>query len=191
MSRIGKTPIVIPDGVKVDVAGSEITVAGKLGTMSHTINKEISVEINEDKIVFVRCDDTRKVKALHGLNRALTNNMVIGVSKGYEKTLQVIGNGYNAEIVGPWIKMSLGYSHDILLEVPEGLNVKADAVPRSARTFHKELQSIVTVSGMNKEVVGHFCAEIRKCRPPENYKGKGIRYLGEHVIIKAGKAGAK
>jgi len=105
------------------------------------------------------------------------------------KTLHVIGTGYSAERVGPWLRLSLGYAHDILLEIPEGLEVEAEAVPRS-KTVRSDLQSIIRVKGIDKQLVGHFSAEIRTCRPPENYKGKGIRYIDEHVTIKAGKAGA-
>jgi large subunit ribosomal protein L6 len=116
--------------------------------------------------------------------------MVKGVSEGYQKNLQVIGTGYSAERIGPWLKLSLGYSHDIIMEVPEGLTVETEAVPRS-KTSRTDLQSIIRVKGIDKQLVGEFAAEIRACRPPENYKGKGIRYENESVIIKAGKAGTK
>ena len=114
--------------------------------------------------------------------------MVTGVTEGYTITLHVIGTGYNAELMGPWLKLNLGYSHDIVMEIPEGLTVEAEAAPRS-KTTRNDLTSIIRVKGMDKQLVGHFAAEIRKCRPPENYKGKGIRYHDEYVVIKAGKAG--
>ena len=189
MSRIGKKPVVLPEGVKAKITGSHIEVEGKLGKLSHDLVGGITMSLNENRLVFERLDDTREQKAFHGLGRALVQNLVTGVSEGYEKKLHVIGTGFTAERVGPWLKLSVGYSHDIYLEIPEGLEVKAEAIPRG-KGMHPEHQANIFVRGIHKEDVGKFSAEIRGCRKPENYKGKGIRYSTEHVIIKAGKAGA-
>jgi large subunit ribosomal protein L6 len=189
MSRIGKKPIVLPEGVKVSITGNHIEVEGKLGKLSHELVGGITIAEQEGILVLTRLDDSRDQKAFHGLGRALVNNLVEGVSKGYQKQLHVIGTGYSAEVVGPWLRLSVGYSHDILLEIPEGVDVKAEAIPRG-KGMHAEHQANVFVSGIHKEDVGKFAAEVRACRKPENYKGKGIRYSTEHVTIKAGKAGA-
>lgn len=193
MSRIGNYPIPIPEGVSVNLDSSNgkdvVKIKGKLGELSHALNIGISI-INEHKIIKVnRKDDTKKQRALHGLTRALLSNLVIGVSEGYEKQLQLVGTGYTAEIKGKWLRLVLGYSHDVLLRIPEHLTVEAEAVPRS-RGKKSDVQAIIKVKGISKEAVGNFAAEIRKCRPPENYKGKGIRYSDETVTIKAGKTGA-
>ena len=189
MSRIGKKPIILPEDVKVTITGNHIDVEGKLGKLSHDLVGGITVSEIDGTLVLLRQDDSREQKAFHGLGRALINNLVEGVSKGYQKLLHVIGTGYSAQVVGPWIKLSVGFSHDILLEVPEGIEIKAEAIPRG-KGMHAEHQSNVLVCGIHKEDVGKFAAEIRACRKPENYKGKGIRYSTERVIIKAGKAGA-
>ena len=190
MSRIGKAPVKLGD-VKVEVSSEGlVAVKGKLGELSYQLQPGITVNIEDNVLHVLRQDDSKSQKALHGLTRALIQNMVIGVSEGYLKTLNVIGTGYSAEAIGPWLKLSLGYSHDIMLQVPAGLTVEAEAVPRSKGT-RSDLTSIIRVKGIDKQMVGHFAAEIRGCRPPENYKGKGIRYQDEYVVIKAGKAGSK
>ncbi|MBI9031026.1 50S ribosomal protein L6 [bacterium] len=189
MSRIGKKPVVLPNGVKVNITGSHIEVEGKLGKLSHDLVGGITISQEDDRLVLLRQDDTREQKAFHGLGRALVQNLVTGVSEGYEKQLHVIGTGFSAEVIGPWIKLNVGYSHDIYLEIPAGLEVRAEAIPRG-KGMHPEHQANVFVKGIHKEDVGKFSAEIRGCRKPENYKGKGIRYSTERVIIKAGKAGA-
>ena len=189
MSRIGKKPVVLPEGVKVKLTGSHIEVEGKLGKLSHDLVGGITISQEENCLVLLRQDDTREQKAFHGLGRALVQNLVTGVSEGYQKQLHVIGTGFSAERVGPWLKLSIGYSHDIFLEVPQGLEVTVEAIPRG-KGMHPEHQANVFVKGIHKEDVGKFSAEIRGCRKPENYKGKGIRYSTERVIIKAGKAGA-
>lgn len=189
MSRIGNAPVKIDSGVSVDIQENLVLVKGKLGELRHELLEGISLEVEDGVINVKRRDDSKNQRAMHGLTRALIQNMVTGVTEGYVKTLQLIGTGYSAERVGPWLKLSLGFSHDILLEIPEGLEVEAEAVPRS-KTVRSDLQSIIRVKGIDKQLVGHFAAEIRTCRPPENYKGKGIRYENEHVTIKAGKAGA-
>lgn len=195
MSRIGKFPIPLPDDVNINIETKDMqtvfSVKGKLGELSYTLNKGITLEKIEDNVLLVkRTDETKEQKSLHGLTRALLFNMVEGVSKGYEKNLEVVGTGYNAEVKGLWLKLVLGYSHDILIEIPEHLTVEAEPVPRG-KGGKTNTQSIIRVKGISKEDVGKFAAEIRRCRPPENYKGKGIRYQGEFVKIKAGKTGAK
>ncbi|MCB5224761.1 MAG: 50S ribosomal protein L6 [Candidatus Cloacimonadaceae bacterium] len=189
MSRIGRAPIKIDPSVNVEIQENLVRVKGKLGELQYEMLPGISLELEDGIINVKRADDSKSQRAVHGLTRALIQNMVIGVTEGYLKTLHLIGTGYSAERVGPWLRLSLGYAHDILLEIPEGLEVEAEAVPRS-KTVRSDLQSIIRVKGIDKQLVGHFAAEIRTCRPPENYKGKGIRYDNEHVTIKAGKAGA-
>ncbi|OQX71164.1 MAG: 50S ribosomal protein L6 [Candidatus Cloacimonas sp. 4484_275] len=183
MSRIGKTPVKLPEGVKAEINKNKITISGKLGKLEYNLLDGISVR-EENGLLFVsRSDDTKEQKSFHGLTRALINNMVIGVSKGYEKVLQVIGTGYTAETVGPWLKLNVGYSHEILLEIPEGIKVEAQAIPRREQG-PLQVQAVIKVSGIDKEKVGQFAAEIRHCRPPApNLKGKGIRWEGERVRI--------
>jgi large subunit ribosomal protein L6 len=190
VSRIGNKLIQIPQGVEFNVNGNDVTIKGKLGELSYTILEGITLERNENSVKVVRADDTRIIKARHGLTRALLANMIIGVSEGYMKELHVIGTGYNAENVGPWLKLTLGYSHDILMEVPKGITVETEAVPRT-RGAKQSVNAKIRVKGISKEDVGKIAAEIRKCRPPENYKGKGIRYSDEFVRILPGKSGAK
>ncbi len=188
MSRIGRTPIKVPAGVTVQINDRDVHVKGKLGELNYTMQDGIVVVQEENLIKIERSDDSRPQKAFHGLTRALIQNMVTGVSEGYQKELHVIGTGYSAEVMKPWLKISIGYSHDILLEIPEGITVSAEPVARM-RGSKSALQAIVKVNGINKEDVGKFAAEIRKCRKPENYKGKGIRYADEFVKIKIGKSG--
>ena len=190
MSRIGKAPIKLPTDVTVNVNGSTVNVKGKLGQLSYELLEGITTEQSENVLTVKRADETRSMRAYHGLSRALIQNMVTGVSEGYLITLQVIGTGYSSEVRGPWLRLTLGYSHDILLQIPEGLTVETEAVPRSKGT-RADLTSIIRVKGIDKQLVGQFAAIVRGCRPPENYKGKGVRYHDEHVTIKAGKAGAK
>lgn len=190
MSRIGKAPIKLPSGVNVNVTDSLVTVKGSLGELKYELLTGITVEQHEGILNVLRSDESRKMRAFHGLSRALLQNMVTGVNTGYLITLQVIGTGYSAEIRGPWLRLSLGFSHDILLEVPAGLTVETEAVPRSKGT-RSDLQSIIRIKGIDKQLVGHFAAQVRSNRPPENYKGKGVRYHDEQVTIKAGKAGSK
>ena len=190
MSRIGKAPIKLSAGTTVAVDGSKVTVKGQLGELNYTLLEGISLE-QEDGIVHVkRVDDTKTMRAYHGLTRALLQNMVTGVTDGFMKTLNIIGTGYSSEVIGPWLRLSLGYSHDIMFNIPAGLAVEAQPVPRSKGT-RSDLTSIIRIKGIDKQLVGEFAAEVRACRPPENYKGKGIRYDNEYVPIKAGKAGSK
>ncbi len=190
MSRIGKSPIKIPAGVNVNVDNSLVTVKGALGELKYELLDGITVNEENGVLTVLRADESRKIRAFHGLSRALIQNMVTGVSEGYLITLQIIGTGYSSEVKGPWLRLTLGYSHDILLEIPEGLQVQAESVPRSKGT-RSDLQSIIRIKGIDKQLVGHFAAQVRGCRPPENYKGKGVRYHDEQVTIKAGKAGSK
>lgn len=189
MSRIGKTPIEIPKDVKIEVNGDTITVRGKKGELSYSLLKGITLDIQGNIINVKRENDSKSLRSYHGLTRALIQNMVTGVSEGFQKVLNVIGTGYSAEVVGIWLKLVVGYSHDILLEIPEGIDVDAKIIPRRDQG-KLGIQAVITIKGKSKEDVGKFAAEIRRCRPPENYKGKGIRYDGEYVQIKAGKAGA-
>lgn len=190
MSRIGKAPIKIGTEVQVKLQNNVVSVKGNLGELSYALMPGIDLKVEDGVLNVTRSDDTKSQRALHGLTRALLQNMVTGVTQGYQKTLNVIGTGYSAERIGPWLRLALGYSHDIMLQVPEGLTVEAEAVPRSKGT-RSDLQSIIRIKGIDKQMVGQFSAEVRSCRPPENYKGKGVRYENEHVTIKAGKAGSK
>ena len=177
MSRIGKAPISVPDGVTVEVSANAVTVAGKQGELSQEIPEGIQVEVHGDTIDVGRTDDTRQQRALHGLTRALVNNMVEGVTNGFMKELNIVGVGYRAQAKGNnALELALGFSHSVKVEAPDGI------------TFDVPEPTIIKVSGINKQLVGQVAADIRALRKPEPYKGKGIRYLGEHVIRKAGKA---
>ncbi len=190
MARIGKIPVKLPEGVKVNIKQDKITVTGEKGELSFVKNPLISVEEVDGSIVVSRKNDSREQKSLHGLTRSLINNMVIGVTEGFQKELQIIGTGYSAEIVGQWLKLNVGFSHEILIEIPEDLKVEAEAIPRREQGA-LGVQSVIKVQGISKEDVGKFAAEIKKCRPPLNYAtGKGIRYKGEYIRIKPGKTAA-
>jgi large subunit ribosomal protein L6 len=180
MSRIGKLPIPVPSGVDVAVDGREVTVQGPKGTLTHTLPLTIDVDRNDDGTLAVRRpDDERDNRALHGLTRTLVANMVTGVTEGYEKKLEIVGVGYRVIARGQNLEFALGYSHPILVEAPEGISFAVE----SATKF--------TVQGIDKQQVGEVAANIRKLRKPEPYKGKGIRYAGEYVRRKVGKAGKK
>ncbi|MCF7912863.1 MAG: 50S ribosomal protein L6 [Candidatus Cloacimonetes bacterium] len=189
MSRIGKTPIKLPVGVQISLEGMTVKVKGAKGELQYTLQKGISIKQEGNLLILERSDDSREQKSMHGLSRALVNNMVIGVSDGFKKVLQVIGTGYSAERIGPWLKLALGFSHDILMEIPDNLDVDAKVIPRREQG-KLGIQAEITVAGIHKEDVGKLAAEIRNCRPPENYKGKGIRYENEWIRIKPGKSGA-
>jgi large subunit ribosomal protein L6 len=178
MSRIGKKPVAIPAGVQVKINGSEVTVKGPKGELKREFTETIRVAQEGNELKVTRPDDLRESRALHGLTRALLNNMVEGVTKGFKKTMVVEGVGYRAEITGKNLMLYLGYSHPIMVVPPVG--IKLDADPK-AKT--------ISVEGIDKELVGEISAEIRALRPPEPYKGKGIRYDKEVVRRKAGKAG--
>ena len=190
MSRIGKTPVPVPEGIKVEIKDNIITVSSNNGELKFKFQDGITIKQEANELILERRDDSKGQKSFHGLTRALVNNMVIGLSEGYSKELQIIGTGYSAEVMGPWLKLSVGYSHDILIQIPENLKVEAELVPRREQG-PLGVQANVKVSGIQKEDVGKFAAEIRKCRPPLNYAtGKGIRYKGEYVRIKPGKTAA-
>jgi len=178
MSRIGKKPVSIPAGVQIKIDGSHVTVKGPKGELKRTFVDVISVAQDGDELKVTRPDDQRETRALHGLTRALLNNMVEGVTKGFKKTMVVEGVGYRAEMTGKNLMLYLGYSHPIMIAPPDGIAIVADP---KAKT--------ISVEGIDKEKVGEVSAEIRALRPPEPYKGKGIRYDNEIVRRKAGKAG--
>lgn len=178
MSRIGKQPVSLPKGVQVNIQGTTVKVKGPKGEMARTFSPTITLEMDNGQIVVKRPSDEPAVRALHGTTRALLRNMVLGVNDGFSKTLQIEGVGYRAELKGKQLVLSLGYSHPVLVDPPAGIGF---AVDEKAKT--------ITVSGIDKELVGQVASDIRNWRPPEPYKGKGLRYLGEHVRRKAGKAG--
>jgi large subunit ribosomal protein L6 len=178
MSRIGKKPVPVPAGVQVKINGSEVTVKGPKGELKRTFVESINVAQEGGELKVTRPDDLRETRALHGLTRALLNNMVEGVTSGFKKTMVVEGVGYRAEMAGKNLMLYLGYSHPIMIVPPDGITIDADP---KAKT--------ISVEGIDKEKVGEISAEIRALRPPEPYKGKGIRYDKEVVRRKAGKAG--
>jgi large subunit ribosomal protein L6 len=177
MSRIGKMPVPVPSGVEVSVSGQDVTVKGPKGSLDRTFPERVSIMVEDGEAVVDRADDTREAKALHGLSRALLANMVTGVSDGFRRELDIVGVGYRAALKGSALEMQLGFSHSVPFPAPDGI------------TFEVPEQTKIIVSGIDKEQVGQVAANIRKIRPPEPYKGKGIRYTGEYVRRKAGKAG--
>jgi large subunit ribosomal protein L6 len=178
MSRIGRLPIAVPSGVDVAIDDRLVTVKGPKGTLSHTVASPITVEREADVLEIKRPDDERESRSLHGLTRTLINNMVVGVTDGYEKKLEIVGVGYRVLSKGPTeLEFQLGYSHVINFHAPEGI------------TFAVESQTKLGVQGIDKQLVGEVAANIRKLRKPEPYKGKGVRYAGEQVRRKVGKAG--
>jgi len=177
MSRIGRNPITVPSGVEVNIDGREVTVKGPKGTLSHTVAEPIEVNLEDGKVVVSRPNDINKVRGLHGLTRTLINNMVVGVTEGFKKTLEIQGVGYRVAAKGKNLEFSLGYSHPITVEPPEGI------------TFKVEKPTQLVVEGIDKQKVGEVAANIRKLRRPDPYKGKGVRYEGEYVRRKVGKAG--
>ena len=178
MSRIGKMPIVIPADVQVEISGHSVRVKGPRGELTREFSPTISMEMQDGQIRVMRPSEARSVRALHGTTRAVLNNMVQGVKNGFTQTLQLEGVGYRAELKGRQLTMALGYSHPVVVDPPASI---AFVVDEKART--------ITVTGIDKELVGQVAADLRKWRPPEPYKGKGLRYLGEQIRRKAGKAG--
>jgi large subunit ribosomal protein L6 len=180
MSRIGKAPVAVPSGVQVTVADGTVTVKGPKGTLSRPIPGDIQITEDDGTLTFARPNDERHNKALHGLTRSLVNNMVVGVTEGFKKELEIVGVGYRAEAQGPnALRLNLGFSHPVNVSAPDGI------------TFEVPAPTQVVVTGIDKEVVGQVAANIRSIRKPEPYKGKGVRYAGERILRKAGKAGKK
>ncbi len=178
MSRVGKQPITIPKGVEVTVDKDNVVIVkGPKGQLSENINSDMIININDDILTVERPSDNKQHRSLHGLSRALINNMIDGVAKGYEKKLQIVGVGYRAAKQGNKLNLTLGFSHPLELIDPEGITTETPS------------QTEITIKGIDKQAVGNYAAKIRDFRSPEPYKGKGIRYLGEHVRRKEGKAG--
>jgi len=179
MSRIGKKPVAVPKGVSVQVAGRTVAVKGPRGELQRTVHPAMSLVLEGDRITVGRPSDDKRHKALHGLTRTLIQNMVDGVAKGFAKQLEIQGVGYKAEAKPYGLNLALGFSHPVTYHAPKGIKCSV------------ENNTLVKIEGADKELVGQVAAELRSLRPPEPYKGKGIRYLGEHVRRKAGKTGAK
>jgi len=180
MSRIGRMPIAIPAGVEVNVSeGNVVTVKGPKGTLTRTIVSTIGVEVSNGQILVTRQNDAKEQRSLHGLSRALINNMVVGVTEGFKKELDVNGVGYRVAVENGKLVMNLGFSHQVFMDQPEGITIE---VPNPNK---------IVINGMDKQQVGQFAADVRKKRPPEPYKGKGIKYSDEVIRRKEGKTGAK
>ena len=177
MSRIGKQPVAVPAGVDVSIDGQHVTVKGPKGTLEHTVAEPIAVKLEDGAVSVTRPDDERTSRSLHGLTRTLIDNMVVGVTQGYSKAMEIVGTGYRVVAKGGDLEFPLGYSHTILVKAPEGI------------TFTVESPTRFSVNGIDKQQVGELAANIRKLRKPEPYKGKGVRYADEVVRRKAGKAG--
>lgn len=176
MSRIGKQPIPVPAGVDVTIEGSSVVVKGPKGTLSQSFDPAMQITLEEGSVWVRRPSDERRHRSLHGLTRTLISNMVVGVSEGFRKDMEIVGVGYRAVLTGADLDLSLGLSHPMVVKAPEGI------------TFEVPVPTKISVSGIDKQQVGQIAAEIRAIRPPEPYKGKGIRYAGEHVRRKVGKA---
>mgnify|MGYP001415486462 FL=1 len=174
MSRIGQNPITIPDGVKIELKGNLINVSGQKGSQSWEVHPNIKTLIKDDNILFERGDNSALNRSLHGTTRQIVNNMVIGVSAGFKKELEIVGIGYQANMEGNRLKLQIGYSHDIYFDLPEGIKATAD-------------RTTITIEGIDKQLVGSVSSKIRSFRSPEPYKGKGIRYKDEYIKIKQGK----
>ncbi len=183
MSRIGNAPITIPEGVEVNVAGAMVNVKGKLGELTQEIKGDIDVKVNEGVITVERKNEEKETKAKHGLYRSLINNMVEGVTKGYSYDLELVGVGYRAQASGQNLDLTLGFSHNVVLQLPEEVKV----VTKSERGSNP----MITLSSHDKQLLGMVAAKIRSLRKPEPYKGKGIKFVGEYIRRKAGKAAAK
>jgi large subunit ribosomal protein L6 len=178
VSRIGRLPIAIPEGVQVDIKGSHVQVKGPKGSLEYTFSPNIAINSENGQITVTRPNDEARIRALHGTTRAVLNNMVTGVSAGFKQVLEIDGVGYRPDMDGDKLVLYVGYSHPVVIEPPEGVTFEVDAKARQ-----------IFINGYDKEVVGQLAANIRKVRPPEPYKGKGIHYLGERIRRKAGKAG--
>jgi large subunit ribosomal protein L6 len=181
MSRIGKLPVNLPKGVTVEISDSNLVrVKGPLGELTQAVDKDLKVEVVDNQLILTRPSESKNHKSLHGLYRALIDNMVTGVSQGYKKELELVGVGYRAEAKGQMLEMSLGYSHEIIIQMPDEVKVEARTERRS--------NPVVTLTCIDKQLIGHIAAKIRSLRPPEPYKGKGIKFVGEQIRRKAGKS---
>jgi len=177
MSRIGRQPVSIPAGVEVTISGRDVSIKGPKGSLTHTVAAPIEVAQDDGKLTVTRPDDARESRSLHGLTRSLLANMVVGVTQGYEKRLEIVGTGYRVQARGSDLEFSLGFSHPVVVNPPDGI------------TFAVETPTRFSVSGIDKQQVGEVAAKIRKLRKPDPYKGKGVRYAGEQIRRKVGKAG--
>ena len=177
MSRIGKAPIAVPSGVDVAIEGQKVTVKGPRGTLSHTVDRPIAVAVDDGVLSVSRPDDERENRSLHGLSRSLLNNLVLGVTQGFERKLEIHGVGYRVQLKGNALEFALGYSHPVRIEAPEGVSFAVESPTR------------FSVQGIDKQLVGEIAANIRKLRKPDPYKGKGVRYAGEAIRRKVGKTG--
>jgi len=181
MSRIGKLPVNLPEGVTVSVSDENmVSVKGPLGELTQSVDKDLKIEMVDNQIILNRPSESKNHKSLHGLYRALLANMVAGVSQGYKKQLELVGVGYRAEAKGQMLEMSLGYSHDIIMQVPNEVKIETKTERRS--------NPVITLTSIDKQLIGHVAAKIRSLRPPEPYKGKGIKFVGEQLRRKAGKS---
>jgi large subunit ribosomal protein L6 len=181
MSRIGKLPVNLPKGVTVSVSDTnEVSVKGPLGTLTQLVDKDLKVEVMGNEVILSRPTESKNHKSLHGLYRALIHNMVVGVSEGYKKELELVGVGYRAEAKGQNLEMSLGFSHEVILQLPNEVKVETKTERRA--------NPIITLTCIDKQLIGHVAAKIRSLRPPEPYKGKGIKFVGEQLRRKAGKS---
>ena len=178
MSRVGKKPITVPKDVKVSIDDAKVEVKGPKGRLQHLLPPRVNLSVDGDKVLVRREADDRSSKALHGLTRSLISNMMTGVTKGFEKRLEILGVGFRADVEKSILKLSLGFSHPVLFPIPEGIGVEV------------EKQTLITVKGIDKQQVGTVAAKLRSIKPPEPYKGKGIRYLGERIRKKVGKTKA-
>ena len=181
MSRIGKLPVNLPNGVTVEISDANVvSVKGPLGVLTQAVDNDLKVEVVGNEVLLSRPSETKNHKSLHGLYRALIHNMVVGVSEGYKKELEMVGVGYRAEAKGQNLEMSLGFSHEVILELPKEVKVETKTERRA--------NPIITLTCIDKQLIGHVAAKIRSLRPPEPYKGKGIKFVGEQLRRKAGKS---
>ena len=181
MSRIGKLPVKLPEGVTVSISDTNlVSVKGPLGELTQAVNKDLKVEVVENEVILSRPSESKNHKSLHGLYRALIHNMVVGVSEGFKKELELVGVGYRAEAKGQNLEMSLGFSHEVLIQLPDEIKVETKTERRA--------NPIITLTCIDKQLIGHVAAKIRSLRPPEPYKGKGIKFVGEQLRRKAGKS---
>jgi len=181
MSRIGKLPVNLPKGVTVSISDTNmVSVKGPLGTLTQAVDPDLKVEVVENEVILSRPSESKSHKSLHGLYRALIHNMVVGVSEGYKKELELVGVGYRAEAKGQNLEMSLGFSHEVILQLPNEVKVETKTERRA--------NPIITLTCIDKQLIGHVAAKIRSLRPPEPYKGKGIKFVGEQLRRKAGKS---